>query len=68
MMLMKSGANETFQYDSSYWTCSNVLYTHDTSHNFTNAKFDAFNHASINQIKIVSAAGYEVCSYIFLHF
>lgn len=58
-LLMKSGVGETFQYDSLFWTQPSTLNPHDTSTNFTDAKFDAFNNAQINEIKIVSATGYE---------
>jgi len=60
VMLMKSGANETFQYDSPYWTTANTLNFDDSTTSFKDAKYDSFNNLSVSEIKIVSSAGYEV--------
>jgi hypothetical protein len=51
-LLMKAkGDDDTFKYNASYWTQTNVLNANDLDLKNTNAKYDSFNHMKLKEIK-----------------
>ena len=60
-LALKTNGDSTFGYSSSYWTNTKLLNENDDFGTPGNAKYDAFNTASFNKVKICVGSAHENC-------